>query len=59
MLDLETEAGGTQFEAGTASKDAFATLIDGDQWLIYRNVITEVLHWDFVSLEPPPIYDRH
>ena len=50
VLALEIEAAGTQFEAGTSSKDAFASLIDGDQWMIYRNVETGVLHWDFVSL---------
>jgi hypothetical protein len=26
------------------------TLVDGDQWMIYRNVLTNVLHWDFVLL---------
>jgi hypothetical protein len=48
VLDLEIEAGGTQFAANDKSKQAFATLIDGDQWMIYRNVISGVLHWDFV-----------
>lgn len=29
--------------------------MDGDQWMIYQNVLTGVLHWDFVSedLWPP------
>jgi hypothetical protein len=49
-LDIETEAGGTQFEADATSKAALATLIDGDQWMIYRNVISGVLHWDFSVL---------
>lgn len=49
VLLLEIDAGGTQFAAGPVTKDAFATLIDGDQWMIYRNVLTGVLHWDFVS----------
>ena len=53
VLLLEIDAGGTQFAAGTDNQDAFATLIDGDQWMIYRNVLTNVLHWDFVS------YNRH
>ena len=53
MLVLEIDAGGTQFAAGNASKDAFATLIDGDQWMVVRNVITGVLHWDFVSTNFP------
>ncbi|KAI5124661.1 hypothetical protein M0805_004269 [Coniferiporia weirii] len=50
VLALEIEAAGTQFEAGTASQEAFATLIDGDQWMIYRNIETDVLHWDFSVL---------
>ena len=49
-LDLEVEAGGTRFEAGAASKDALATLLDGDTWMLYQNVLTGVLHWDFVRL---------
>ena len=48
-LDLETEAARTQFEADEDSKNALITLFDGDQWMIYRNVLTGVLHWDFVS----------
>lgn len=28
--------------------DAFATLIDGDQWVVFRNTLTDTLHWDFV-----------
>ncbi|KAH7915793.1 polysaccharide lyase family 8 protein [Hygrophoropsis aurantiaca] len=50
VLNLETEAGGTQFAAGDVSKSAFATLFDGDKWMIYRNVHTNVLHWDFSVL---------
>lgn len=50
VLLLEIVAGGTQFAAGPNNKDAFATLMDGDQWMIFRNVETGVLHWDFVSI---------
>lgn len=42
-------AGGTQFAANTESQSTFATLFDGDRWMIYRNALTGVLHWDFVS----------
>ena len=28
---------------------ALETLVDGDQWMIFRNIFTDVLHWDFVS----------
>jgi len=50
-LDLEIEAGGTRFEAGETSKDALATLLEGSAWMVYRNVATGVLHWDFVRLK--------
>ncbi|KAH7931010.1 polysaccharide lyase family 8 protein [Leucogyrophana mollusca] len=50
VLNLETEAGGTQFAAGDVSKAAFGTLFNGDQWMIYRNIRTNVLHWDFSAL---------
>ncbi|THH34186.1 hypothetical protein EUX98_g64 [Antrodiella citrinella] len=50
VLFLEIVAGGTQFAAGNATKDAFSTLIDGDQWMIFRNVLTGILHWDFSVL---------
>ncbi|KAJ6575156.1 polysaccharide lyase family 8 protein [Mycena capillaripes] len=50
VVDLEVEAGGTQFQASPASQVAFATLFDGDSWMIYKNVLTGVLHWDFSVL---------
>lgn len=50
IVDLEVEAGGTQFQATPASQTALATLFDGDRWMIYRNVLTGVLHWDFSVL---------
>ena len=49
IFSFEIEAGGTQFQADSDSRAAVETLVDGDQWMIYRNVITDVLHWDFVS----------
>ncbi|KAJ7488318.1 polysaccharide lyase family 8 protein [Mycena latifolia] len=50
VVDLEVEAGGTQFQATPASQTALATLFDGDRWMIYKNVLTGVLHWDFSVL---------
>ena len=53
VLALEIAAAGTQFsaqKANTSSQAAFETLLDGDLWMIYRNVITGVQHWDFVGL---------
>ena len=49
VLELQIDAAGTQYAADTDSQRAFETLIDGDQWMVYRNVKTDVLHWDFVS----------
>ncbi|KAL4243438.1 dermatan-sulfate isomerase family protein [Abortiporus biennis] len=50
VLFLEIEARGTQFAAGDTPQSAFSTLIAGDLWMIYRNVLTGVLHWDFSAL---------
>ncbi|KAI0348044.1 polysaccharide lyase family 8 protein [Trametopsis cervina] len=50
VLLLEIVAGGTEFAAGPNNENAFATLVDGDRWMIYRNVLTKVLHWDFSAL---------
>lgn len=50
ILDLEVAAAGTQFAAGADSKTAFATLFSGNKWMIYRNTLTGVLHWDFSAL---------
>ncbi|KAF9481396.1 polysaccharide lyase family 8 protein [Pholiota conissans] len=50
LLDLEVESGGTMFAANSDSQNAFATLFDGDRWMIFRNSITGVLHWDFSAL---------
>ena len=54
VVDLEIEAAQTQFAANTDSQLAFAVLFDGDQWMIFRNSLTGVLHWDFVSCSVLP-----
>ncbi len=54
VLELEIVAAGTQYAADATSQRAFESLFDGDQWMIYRNVETDVLHWDFVS---PPSFE--
>ncbi|OJT12944.1 Chondroitinase-AC [Trametes pubescens] len=62
LFDFEIEAGGTQFQAGTDSRTALETLVDGDQWMIYRNIFTNVLHWDFSvlgRLMTDPVIDKH
>ncbi|KAG1833845.1 polysaccharide lyase family 8 protein [Suillus variegatus] len=50
VLDLETEAAGTQFAANATSRTALETLFDGNRWMIFRNVQTNVSHWDFSVL---------
>ncbi|KAF8078588.1 polysaccharide lyase family 8 protein [Lyophyllum atratum] len=50
LLNLEIAAGGTQFQANSVSKAAFSTLLDANQWMTFRNVVTGVLHWDFSVL---------
>ncbi|KAF8216148.1 polysaccharide lyase family 8 protein [Mycena galopus ATCC 62051] len=50
ILDLEVEAGGTQFQVNPAGQAAFGTLFEGDSWMIYCNALTQVLHWDFSVL---------
>ncbi|KAL5518907.1 hypothetical protein ACEPAH_590 [Sanghuangporus vaninii] len=47
VIELEIAAAGTQFQAGETSREAFEALMDGDKWMIYLNVETGVLHWDF------------
>ncbi|KAG5653076.1 hypothetical protein H0H81_002456 [Sphagnurus paluster] len=50
ILDIEREAGGTKYAANAVSQNAFATLFDGDRWMIYGNSLANVLHWDFSAL---------
>ncbi|OCH96195.1 galactose mutarotase-like protein [Obba rivulosa] len=50
ILGVEIDAGGTRYAAGSTVQSAFTALIDGIQWMIYRNVLTSVLHWDFSVL---------
>ncbi|KAF7340878.1 Polysaccharide lyase family 8 protein [Mycena sanguinolenta] len=50
IVDLEVEAGGTQFQVSSAGQTALATLLNGDSWMIYYNALTQVLHWDFSVL---------
>ncbi|KAH9918355.1 polysaccharide lyase family 8 protein [Epithele typhae] len=47
VIALEITAGGTEFAAGDDSKSAFETLMDGNLWMIYKNIKTSILHWDF------------
>lgn len=50
VLSIELAAAGTRFAANTDSQGAFTALMEGSQWMIYRNVATGILHWDFVRL---------
>ncbi|KAF8341531.1 chondroitin AC/alginate lyase [Cantharellus anzutake] len=50
VLGLELQAVGTPWTAGSDSKNAFISFVDGFQWSIYWNILTTVLHWDFSVL---------
>ncbi|KAI0035969.1 polysaccharide lyase family 8 protein [Vararia minispora EC-137] len=52
FLQLEILAAGTSFavEQTSAARSALESLISADLWMIYRNVETGVLHWDFSAL---------
>ncbi|KAJ8508557.1 hypothetical protein ONZ45_g9168 [Pleurotus djamor] len=62
VLDLEVAAADTQFAANDTSKAVFTSLFDADSWMVARNVITGVNHWDLsvvgraISL---PVLDKH
>jgi hypothetical protein len=49
VLVLEIESAGTMLAAGSDSQNTFATLFEGNRWMIFRNILTGVLHWDLVS----------
>lgn len=52
LLNIEVEAAGTEFAANNASQSALSTLFDGDLWMTYRNVLSGINYWDFVSYIP-------
>ncbi len=49
VYDVELAAAGTIYQASGASRSAFISLVQGNQWMIFKNTVTNVLHWDFVS----------
>ncbi|KAG8950415.1 hypothetical protein FRC04_007430 [Tulasnella sp. 424] len=50
VLSLELPAAGTQWAANATTQTAFSKHIDGSSWSVYRNTVTNVLHWDFSVL---------
>ncbi|KAJ8522568.1 hypothetical protein ONZ45_g912 [Pleurotus djamor] len=50
LLAFELQAAGTQFAASHEGQLVLETLFKGNLWMIYRNTITGVNHWDFSSL---------
>ncbi|KAI0029629.1 polysaccharide lyase family 8 protein [Vararia minispora EC-137] len=50
IFNFEIEAAGTKFQATNASHEAVVTLLQADAWMIFRNVLTNVLHWDYSVL---------
>ncbi|KAJ7266529.1 polysaccharide lyase family 8 protein [Mycena rebaudengoi] len=62
VLNLEIASAGTQFEAGSSAKAVFASLLGADQWMIFRNTITNVSHWDYTVIGrnlAQPIADKN
>ena len=49
VLELELEAANTPWAAMNTTMTTFSAYVDGFRWAIFRNVLTGVLHWDFVS----------
>lgn len=52
VVQLETLAIGTQLAAGlgTPIRTAISTLFDANRWMIFRNTVSNRIHWDFVRL---------
>lgn len=48
IVDMENEAADTAFSAGPDARATLDRLFEGDTWMIFRNVKTGVLHFDFV-----------
>ncbi|KAG9007783.1 hypothetical protein FRB93_007174 [Tulasnella sp. JGI-2019a] len=50
ILSLELSATNTGWAGGVATRSAVELLVDGSQWMIYRNTATKVLHWDISTV---------
>ncbi|KAJ7576365.1 polysaccharide lyase family 8 protein [Mycena floridula] len=50
FLDLEVEAAGTQFAANSGQQAILEQLFESDRWMIVRNTVTGVLHWDLSAI---------
>ncbi|KAF7327253.1 Polysaccharide lyase family 8 protein [Mycena kentingensis (nom. inval.)] len=50
VLNLEICSGGTSFEANASAMTTFASLLTADWWMIFRNTVTNVLHWDYTVI---------
>lgn len=44
---LELASANTQWAASEEGQDAFSTLLTANLWMIFRNIVTGVLHWDY------------
>ncbi|KAI0741691.1 polysaccharide lyase family 8 protein [Daedaleopsis nitida] len=62
LFSFEIETAGTKFEAPIEARSALEVLVDANQWMIYRNVLTNILHWDFSVIGrfmTDPVADDH
>lgn len=47
FLEFQIQSAGTQFAAGDMEQKAFTTLLEGTEWMIFKDVKNEVLHWQY------------
>ncbi|KAK0233202.1 polysaccharide lyase family 8 protein [Armillaria fumosa] len=47
---LELASANTQWAASAKDQNAFTTLLTANLWMIFRNVVTDVLHWDYAII---------
>ncbi|KAK0465143.1 polysaccharide lyase family 8 protein [Desarmillaria tabescens] len=50
VFNLEISSANTQWAAPDEGQNAFATLLTANLWMIFRNVVTGVLHWDYAII---------
>ncbi|KAI1797852.1 polysaccharide lyase family 8 protein [Ganoderma leucocontextum] len=62
ILEIEIEVVDTEFQASVEVQEVVEVLIEADQWMIFRNIFTDTLHWDFSVLGrllTDPVADNH
>lgn len=47
VYNLEISSANTQWAASNEGQNVFSTLLTANLWMIFLNVVTDVLHWDY------------